>query len=347
MFTLSLTLISSHTQARCDVSLVDQFARNDVCTIVKWFINLPQRSGTNSIMSGQYGWKDAKRIHDITGKWPALYENYLWQKGRSTWDIWPDSVEHRVSMKAYWDAGGLVSLHMPIPNPKNKSHQHDRDMTDHEFLEVTQAGTVLNSNYLEWVGKLADNLAWLQENGVVVIIRPLHEMNHGGFWYGKRDPEIYKKLFQLTIDFLIKSRELHNLIIIYSPNRGKQVLDYYPGHEYVDIVGIDTYYDPPLSKTNEFSQLMSLGKPFALTEVGWSADEKIDSFTRDSSNDIIISIKSTTPSAIWWSSWSRSNSPSSQNNIKILFDDPAVITRDEINWRNEANCTAKDAFNLN
>lgn len=319
--------------ARCDVPLADPNAGGDVCAIVKWLYALPKRSAENRIMSGQYGWQDARSIHEITGSWPALYEDYLWQKGRSTWDVWPDAEANLKTMKEQWDAGGLVSVHMPIPNPKNKSHQHDRDLTDEEFRDVTRAGTHLNNNYLEWLGRLADRLARLQDYGVTIFIRPLHEMNHRGFWYGLRAPEDYRRLFHLTVDFLVNTRGLHNLIIVYAPNTGKGLLDYYPGEEFVDVVGVDTYRDPPIQSVNEYLQLKSLGKPFVLTEVGWDSKGLIKTFSRDASADIISAIKMLMPDAVGWSSWSRSNSPSSQIGCRDLYADPMVMTRDEVNWK--------------
>ncbi len=330
---VAISLLGVAAHARCEVPLADQNAGDDACAIVKWLYQLPLVPGKNHILSGQYGWEDSQKIHEITGRWPALYEDYLWQKGRSSWNIWPDAEQHRKNMKEHWDGGGLVSLHMPIPNPKNKSHQHDRDLTDEEFRDIALAGTALNHNYLMWLSMLANHLAWLQDHGVTVLIRPLHEMNHGGFWYGRRDPESYRKLFRLTVDYLTITSKLHNLIVVYSPNRGKRVKDYYPGDDYVDVVGVDTYHDPPLLLEDEYSQLKSFGKPFALTEVGWSANETIEMFTRDGSTDIIGAIKNVTPSAVWWSSWSRNNSPSRQIGSRKLYDDPAVMTRDEVDWR--------------
>ena len=310
---------------------VDKKANHDVRQILAWLHSLPKRQ-TNRILSGQYGWEDTRRIFEITGKWPALFEWYFWQKNNSSWEEWPLAEEHRERMKDYWNNGGLISIHMPIPNPKNKTHQRDRDMTDEEFRKIFEEGSRINKNFLQWLERLASNIDWLQKQGVTAFIRPFHEMNGGWFWYGQRDTEDFKKLFQYLVNYLIVKKELHNLIIVYSPNRGMGTLDYYPGDAFVDIVGIDSYQDPPVALKKEYASLIKLGKLFALTEVGWHVHAKTPEFSQDSKADIVDAMRKTTHDAIWWCSWARSNSPANQKNCKELYDDLLVITREEIDW---------------
>ena len=272
-------------------------------------------------------------IHDTVGKWPAFLEDHLWQVKSSTWNKWNEAEAHRQLLKNYWDSGGLVGIHMPIPNPKNKSDQLDRDLTDSEFRDVTVPGTVLNRNYLEWMSTLANHLRWLQDQGVTVFIRPLHEMNGAWFWYGKRDPATFKKLFRPTVKFLTEDQGLHKLIVVYAPNKGKGVADYYPGDDVVDVVGVDSYQDQPAMVKQEYDSLSRINKPFAITEIGWSAQGLEKSDTRHSKQDILEGIKRFEPRTVWWSSWTDTNSPARQQDCKQLYDDPAVITRDEVDWR--------------
>lgn len=319
--------------AYCDIRTADLRIGRDGCAIVSWLHVLPDR-GSNRILSGQYGWKDVQEIREQTGKWPAFYEDFLWQmNGSSSWDDWSHADMNANFLKDYWDQGGLVGIHMPIPNPKNKSNQLDRDVTDVEFRDVAVRGTELNRNYLEWMEKLAAHLQWLQEQGVTVFLRPLHEMNGGWFWYGKRDPEDLKKLFRLTVEFLTVDRGLHNLIVVYAPNRGQGVMTYYPGNDVIDVVGVDSYDNQPAAVKAEYDALMHTGKPFAITEIGWSAQGLAGADTRDSKRDILEGIKRYAPRTVWWSSWTATNSPSHQQDCKQLYDDPAVMTRDEVDWR--------------
>jgi mannan endo-1,4-beta-mannosidase len=326
-------LLSASAHAGDRVVPADTNANHDVRAILAWLHALPNRP-ERRVVSGQYGWADTHKTFVVTGVWPALYEDCFWQIGSSTWENWPLAEKSRERMKAYWDKGGLVSIHMPVPNPKARTSQLDRSLTDEEFRTVAVEGSELNRSYLEWIDRLAVHLAWLQQQGVVAFIRPLHEMNGAWFWYGKRDPGEYKKLFRYTVTHLVAKRGLHNLIVVYSPNRGAGVLDYYPGDGFVDVVGIDTYHEPPVaSMQEEYAALQRLNKPFAITEAGWNAQGKTPAGTKDSKREILDALRQTTPRALWWSAWTDSNSPVNQQRCRELYADPQVFTRGTLDWR--------------
>lgn len=330
---LSLLLaLAAPAWAECETPTADPQANRDACAILTWLHELPSLP-ERRVVSGQYGWKDMEAIRDLTGKWPALYEDFLWQKGASTWNRWPYAVPHRELMRDHWDKGGLVSIHMPIPNPKNKSQQHDTDMTDAEFREMLQEDSPINQNYREWLDMLAVHLAWLQQQGVTVFLRPLHEMNVGGFWYGNRIPEDYKRLFRYTVRYLTVTKRLHNLLIVFSPHWRQNGAVYYPGSDVVDVVGLDTYQDRPMDVPSQYEALSKLGKPFAITEVGWSGRELAEPGTKDARNDLLVPLKQALRRAVWWSSWKGTNSPATQLYCRELYQDRAVITREAVDWR--------------
>ncbi|WP_299666514.1 glycoside hydrolase family 26 protein [uncultured Polaribacter sp.] len=84
---------------------------------------------------------------------------------------------------------------------------------------------------------------------IPVIFRPWHEMDGSWFWWGQKYTTIedYKALFAFTVDYLRNTKGLKNILIAYSPDRHfyteADYLKYYPGDEYVDILGTDNYYD--------------------------------------------------------------------------------------------------------
>lgn len=320
----------------------DPDANQDVRRILAWLRELPKRD-SKRVVSGQYGWADTEKTFEQAGKWPALYEDCLWQVGSSTWDHWPLAEPNRKRMKELWDKGTLVSIHMPIPNPKTKTRQQDRDLTDEEFRMAADPNSEIGKNFLQWIDRLAVHLAWLQEQGVTVFIRPLHEMTGNWFWYGKRDPGDFKKLFRYTVNYLVKEKKLHNLIIVFAPNRyppGRgpsstvgAIADYYPGDDIVDMVGIDTYSEPPLTIKTEYEALSRFPKPLAVTELGWHARDKTPAGSRNSKAEIIGAIRKDFPKVVMWSAWTNNNSPAHQNNCRDLYADPLVISRGEAAWK--------------
>jgi mannan endo-1,4-beta-mannosidase len=92
----------------------------------------------------------------------------------------------------------------------------------------------------------ADKLQVLQDAGIPVLWRPLHEIDGGWFWWtDKKNPENTAALWRLMYDHFTRVRKLDNLIWVYSAGVGKQEVEYrkrfYPGAAYVDISGIDIY----------------------------------------------------------------------------------------------------------
>jgi mannan endo-1,4-beta-mannosidase len=110
-------------------------------------------------------------------------------------------------------------------------------------------------------------------------------MNGGWFWWGTSQktgntPDDFKNLYRYTVTYLRNTKGVHNLLMSYSPNRYQQsseYLQFYPGDDYVDVFGLDYYYNspfnPPTSDLQSQVQYMvdvakSHGKMAAITELG-------------------------------------------------------------------------------
>lgn len=87
------------------------------------------------------------------------------------------------------------------------------------------------------IDDIAEQLKRLQEDGVPILWRPLHEASGGWFWWGNCEPESYKKLWRTVYDKLTNEHGLTNLIWLWNG----QSADWYPGDDVVDIVGWDIY----------------------------------------------------------------------------------------------------------
>lgn len=139
------------------------------------------------------------------------------------------------------------------------------------------------------LGEVGDFLRSLKDSHgstVPVIFRPYHEMNGGWFWWGtssKTDntPDDFKQLFQFTVRYLRDIRQVHNILFAYSPdkpfNTADEYLKFYPGDEYVDMLGLDYYFVRPFNPAvSDFQHKMQIltdlahskGKLAALTETG-------------------------------------------------------------------------------
>jgi len=79
----------------------------------------------------------------------------------------------------------------------------------------------------------------------------------------------FVNLWRHMFDYLTYAKKLDNLLWIYSASARGDCLDFYPGNEYVDMVGVDSYGRTIAEiRKNGYAQLTNLRKPFALTEFG-------------------------------------------------------------------------------
>ncbi len=104
-----------------------------------------------------------------------------------------------------------------------------------------------HEKFITWVDKVA-NFALSLKSGmwgkkIPIIFRPFHEHTGKWFWWGDGNctADEYKALWRMTVDRL-RARGVDNFIYAYSPDNFKSkehYLDFYPGHDYVDILGHD------------------------------------------------------------------------------------------------------------
>ena len=131
------------------------------------------------------------------------------------------------------------------------------------------ARTLRDDLLIRDIDAVANQLKRLQEADVPVLWRPLHEASGGWFWWGASGPEPYIKLYRLLFDRLTKTHNIHNLIWVWNGQDPK----WYPGDEYVDIIGIDIYpgervYSSQAAKFGEIFEWTDKNKIIALTENG-------------------------------------------------------------------------------
>ena len=126
---------------------------------------------------------------------------------------------------------------------------------------------------LDGIDAIAVQLLRLQEAGVPVLWRPLHEASGGWFWWGASGPEPYIELYKLMYDRLTNHHGVNNLIWVWNG----QDAAWYPGDEYVDVIGEDIYPGEQVytSQAARFLKALSYTptrKLIALTENGCIPD---------------------------------------------------------------------------
>jgi len=232
-------------------------------------------------------------IYRLTKKYPAIY-------GFDIGDLELgysknlDGVSFDLMRKLIKQAhanGSLVTLSWHANNPLTNGNSWDKTPA---VSSVLSSGEI-HDKFDTWIERLAIFFKSLTWNGksIPLIFRPYHEMSGSWFWWGNTNcsPEEYIQLWRETVNKLRDVHGVHNLIYVYSPDKittSKQYLEFYPGDEYVDVLGIDVYdgnlhpyfdkfLEPGLSVITELSRLKN--KPIALTETGLERIPKPKWFT--------------------------------------------------------------------
>lgn len=117
------------------------------------------------------------------------------------------------------------------------------ELTDTQWKELTTTGTPLYEKWRKQMDKFAFHLKKLDKKDIPILFRPYHEMNGSWFWWGGRPGEEgFIKLWKQLFDYYTNEHKLNNLIWVWSPDNPKHGLkEFYPGDEYVDMVGCDIY----------------------------------------------------------------------------------------------------------
>ncbi len=195
---------------------------------------------------------------------------------------------------------------------------------------------------------LAQELLKVQDAGVPILFRPYHEAegNPGDawFWWGQDGPEAYKNLWKLLYTTLTEKYDLHNLIWIYNSYTYASSPEWYPGDEWVDIVGYDKYncvYNRNDGLSNCPNEDAISGTFYDLVDL--TNNKKLVAMTE---NDTVPSLKNMEVEKanwLWFCIWYDNGSDNfltgeDKNNydtLKEIYTSDYCITLDELpDWKN-------------
>ena len=210
---------------------------------------------------------------------------YTWH-----WKVGEDTVFYTQGTPAGFNNPGCTEGVMGTSNTNTcfnytKAFKGDKcqelDETSQEYKDIVADVDIVSGYFKQ-----------LEEKGIAVLWRPLHEASGGWFWWGTASAECYVQLYRLVFKRMVETNKLNNLIWVWNINTDPALgYDYsalnaawYPGDEYVDIVAVDIY--DPLndhnSAANYYNKIVSdvgTNKMIALSENGAIPD--IDSIAED------------------------------------------------------------------
>lgn len=235
---------------------------------------------TGQQCDGGLNGNEFKAIKSVTGKTPALLglDMMDYTPSRTALGAASSAVDKAIE---FHKKGGIVTFcwHWNAPTEYLNSTANSSDgwwggfYTQNSKFDIAKVMNGQDANGKKLLDRdikeIAKQLKRLEKAGVPVIWRPLHEASGGWFWWGAQGPDAYKKLWKYLYKELTNTYGCNNLIWVYNG----QSADWYPGDEYVDIVGEDIYpgnhvYDPQVSRFKQAINYGSKTKITALTENG-------------------------------------------------------------------------------
>ncbi len=216
-------------------------------------------SGQQEIYSGgPHGLEtEFEYLKDTTGHYPAIrgfdYGNFCCPAYGSD----DGSTKRIIEWVKEKNGIATASFHINVPNKMESYTIGDRidwaqtsySAKDNDFSpeKAYTKGTKEYDYYRQSLETLAAEFKKLEAEGVPVIWRPLHEAEGGGgetgswFWWGKEGSAVYKELWKYTYTTLTEDFDCHNLIWEWNSYNFDTSANWYPGDDYVDIIGYDKY----------------------------------------------------------------------------------------------------------
>jgi mannan endo-1,4-beta-mannosidase len=288
----------------------------------------------NVILSGQYGGEvEFNRIKDLSGKTPVI-------RGFDLIDYSPSRVDHgatstEVEKAVAWDKQrGITTFCWHWNAPKDLVDQPGKEWwrgfyTDATTFDVSKAMTNSSSDeynlIIRDIDAIAVQLKRLKAANIPVLWRPLHEAEGKWFWWGAKGAEPCKWLWKLVYNRLVNEYNLDNLIWVWTSTGNPDATQWYPGDNYVDIIGADIYlpagnYSSSFILFDNMAALYSGKKIITMSETGTIPDPQ-SLFEENSSWSFF---------ATWSGDFITDGKTNTAEHINTVYNHEYVLTLDEI-----------------
>lgn len=284
------------------------------------------------ILSGQQDYPntrpgDLDYIYQTTGKYPAIL-------GLDFIDNSPSRVERGASADEtpvaidWWKKGGIVTFTWHWNAPKGLIDEPGNEWWSGFYTRATTFDVEYALNnpdsedyqlLLRDIDAISAELKKLQDAGVPVLWRPLHEAEGGWFWWGAKGPEPTKELWRLMYDRMTNVHGLNNLIWVWNSIEE----EWYPGDDYVDIVSFDSYpgannYSPMSSQFEALVKTSNNKKIIGMAENGPIPDPDLLQLHHANYS--------------WFNTWNGSilKEQNSPEHLKKVYNHDYVLTLDEL-----------------
>ncbi|HEX6274349.1 MAG TPA: glycosyl hydrolase, partial [Polyangiaceae bacterium] len=247
-------------------------------------------------------------INQNTGKYPAILGgDYLYPSGTTS------------RAQAYWDAGGITMIRYHMGAPPN-SDTYENSMGTANIASVLTEGSAANVSFKSKLDYAARELQTLENANVAVLWAPFHEAQpNGWFWWSKGTGAEFVQLWTYMYNYFTTTKGLNNLVWL-MPFSGSPNASFYPGRNYVDIAGPDTYAtnQPFTSMFTTTRTIVGTTIPIPLHENGLLPNPN-DMFNNNAAPWVLFNT---------WAGYQISNN--SLSHVQSVYANTRTVTRDEV-----------------
>jgi mannan endo-1,4-beta-mannosidase len=336
-------VVPAETYNGVSSKLANPNANEDAIKLMEYLVSIYG----NYTLAGQYcthnSSTEVEGILKATGKYPAVrgFDMIFCSPNSGYSDM------NEISQAKSWASkGGIVSFswHWHGPVGKNSFYSDTSDFripdarTAEDLSLVSAAdlkakyqnGEITEKQYklISDIDVISFHLKNLRDAGIAILWRPLHEASGGWFWWGATGADDYIWLWKLMFNRMTYVHGLDNLIWVWNA----QNADWYPGDEYVDIVGEDIYADAYDygSQSAKFRSVLNYPDTPKLTTL--------------SENGVIMDPELCARDNVWWlwfNVWNgdflfdgmeTNEKYTSDEMLRKAYNSEYVITLDELPW---------------
>lgn len=190
-------------------------------------------------------------VQNGTGSYPAVF-------GYDFLDILESGLNFTEHVKFAYKQGGIITFDWKAYNPEMMGSSGANDVSGTPCAKILKGSGKPYDRYTGWLDTIAQHIETYKVDGVAIpiIFRLLHENTGGWYWWGTGTSDSvdtcpdadYKALFNFTRSYLHNDHGLHNILWLYAPAKPSEYYassfhERYPGHDQVDIIGMDRYTD--------------------------------------------------------------------------------------------------------
>ncbi len=272
---------------------------------------------------------EAEWMAEKSGKYPAIL-CYDFMNSTRSWS-WDEPYSTMITSAEEWVAnGGIVAAMWHWRDPllsTDAFYSMNTSNDERSSFDVSKVHDTESAEYkamVKDIDTVASYLSQLQELGIPILWRPLHEAQGAWFWWGAGSAEDCKGLWALLYDRLTNYHKLNNLIWVWTVDKMSDAHKWYPGDDMVDVLGTDIYGTPSHdSRRDYFDFVATIGshsKMVALSECG----------AIPSPENMIEGGDTWSWFMPWVGDFTQSDTYNGADFINTILNSDFVITRDEV-----------------